>query len=105
MKGILCVSGSEQRYVFQALIFLLLLLLSLSYWYHICDCVDHSLISFPNFVLLSNGVVFFQGVHSSLDGCPGKTWGPDEKRINKLVFIGRNLDEAALRKGFKGCLV
>ncbi|KAJ7953370.1 COBW domain-containing protein 1-like [Quillaja saponaria] len=47
----------------------------------------------------------FQGVHSMLDGCPGKTWAPDEKRINKLVFIGRNLDEAALRKGFKGCLV
>lgn len=46
----------------------------------------------------------FQGVHSTLDGCPGKTWGPDEKRINKLVFIGRNLDETALRKGFKGCL-
>ncbi len=40
-----------------------------------------------------------------LDGCPGKAWGPDEKRINKLVFIGRNLDETALRKGFKGCLV
>lgn len=47
----------------------------------------------------------FQGVHSILDGCPGKAWGPDEMRINKLVFIGRNLDEAALRKGFKGCLV
>ncbi|KAK7250587.1 hypothetical protein RIF29_33112 [Crotalaria pallida] len=47
----------------------------------------------------------FQGVHSMLDGCPGKTWEPQEKRINKLVFIGRNLDETALRKGFKGCLV
>ncbi|CAL5441131.1 unnamed protein product [Camellia sinensis] len=29
----------------------------------------------------------FQGVQSILDGCPGKAWGPDEKRINKLVFI------------------
>ncbi|GAB4834809.1 hypothetical protein Ancab_033077 [Ancistrocladus abbreviatus] len=46
-----------------------------------------------------------QGVHSMLDGSPGKTWGPDEKRTTKLVFIGRHLDEAALRKGFKGCLV
>ncbi|XP_047341356.1 P-loop guanosine triphosphatase YjiA-like [Impatiens glandulifera] len=46
-----------------------------------------------------------QGVQSILDGCPGKAWGTDEKRINKLVFIGRNLDEIALRKGFKGCLV
>ncbi|KAK1364777.1 CobW C-terminal domain-containing protein [Heracleum sosnowskyi] len=47
----------------------------------------------------------FQGVHSTLDGCPGKTWEPEEKRINKIVFIGRHLDETALRKGFKGCLV
>ncbi|KAK7360618.1 hypothetical protein VNO77_02625 [Canavalia gladiata] len=47
----------------------------------------------------------FQGVHSMLDGCPGKTWEPNEKRINKLVFIGRNLDETALRKGFRGCQV
>ncbi|KAK9928178.1 hypothetical protein M0R45_025324 [Rubus argutus] len=61
MKGVLCVAGSDQRYV-------------------------------------------FQGVHSTLDGCPGSTWGPDEKRINRLVFIGRNLDETTLRKGFKGCL-
>ncbi|XP_074382527.1 uncharacterized protein LOC141724325 isoform X2 [Apium graveolens] len=47
----------------------------------------------------------FQGVHSTLDGCPGKTWEPEEKRVNKIVFIGRHLDETALRKGFKGCLV
>ncbi|CAL5185983.1 unnamed protein product [Lathyrus oleraceus] len=47
----------------------------------------------------------FQGVHSMLDDSPGKTWESNEKRINKLVFIGRNLDETALRKGFKGCLV
>ncbi|WOK95811.1 hypothetical protein Cni_G04518 [Canna indica] len=53
----------------------------------------------------STGRFVFQGVHSMLDGCPAKPWGPDEKRINKLVFIGRNLDEAALRKAFKGCLI
>ncbi|XP_052170091.1 uncharacterized protein LOC127786624 isoform X9 [Diospyros lotus] len=53
----------------------------------------------------SNERYVFQGVQSMLDGCPGKAWGQDEKRINKLVFIGRNLDETALKKGFKGCLV
>ncbi|KAL8054052.1 hypothetical protein ABFX02_05G112800 [Erythranthe guttata] len=62
MKGILSVTDSEQRYVFQA-------------------------------------------VHSIFDGCPGKEWDPEEKRVNKIVFIGRNLDENALRKGFRGCLV
>ncbi|XP_049936980.1 uncharacterized protein LOC116266414 isoform X2 [Nymphaea colorata] len=45
-----------------------------------------------------------QGVHSMLDGCPAKPWGPDEKRESKLVFIGKNLDETALRKGFNGCI-
>ncbi|URE08241.1 hypothetical protein MUK42_03945 [Musa troglodytarum] len=53
----------------------------------------------------STGRFVIQGVHSTLDGCPAKPWGPDEKRISKLVFIGRNLDEAALRKAFKGCLI
>ncbi|XP_051181564.1 uncharacterized protein [Lolium perenne] len=53
----------------------------------------------------STGRFVFQGVHSMLEGCPAKPWEPDEKRINKFVFIGRNLDEAALRKAFKGCLL
>ncbi|BAF15667.1 uncharacterized protein [Oryza sativa Japonica Group] len=53
----------------------------------------------------STGRFVFQGVHSMLEGCPAKPWEPDEKRFNKLVFIGRNLDEAALRKAFKGCLL
>ncbi len=44
----------------------------------------------------------FQGVHMIFDGTFGKPWG-DEKRTNRLVFIGRNLDEAALRAGFSGC--
>ncbi|KAK8964452.1 hypothetical protein KSP40_PGU004966 [Platanthera guangdongensis] len=45
------------------------------------------------------------GVHSTIDGCPAKPWRHDEKRINKLVFIGRNLDEISLRKAFNGCLI
>lgn len=45
----------------------------------------------------------FQGVHSIIDGSVGKPWG-NEKRINKIVFIGKNLDEAALRKGFRSCI-
>lgn len=45
----------------------------------------------------------FQGVHMTLDGRPGKPWKPNEPRRNELVFIGRNLDEAALRSGFQAC--
>ncbi|HEY9641155.1 MAG TPA: GTP-binding protein [Coleofasciculaceae cyanobacterium] len=47
----------------------------------------------------------FQGVHMTLDGRPGKPWKSSEVRRNELVFIGRNLDEAALRDGFQACLV
>ena len=60
-----------------------------------------------------NGVVtcryFFQGVHMLLSfGCSaagmGKPWGPSEKRVNKLVFIGRNLDRTELNNDFRACL-
>lgn len=47
----------------------------------------------------------FQGVHMTLDGRPGKPWKPDESRRNELVFIGRDLNEMALRDEFLTCLV
>jgi len=31
-------------------------------------------------------------------------WGKDEKRINKFVFIGKNLDRKELTKGLMECL-
>jgi len=46
----------------------------------------------------------FQAVHMVMDGSPGATW-PDEKRINKIVFIGKNLNREELENGFKSCLV
>ncbi len=46
----------------------------------------------------------FQGVHMVFDGRPDRPWG-DEPRHNALVFIGRNLDRAALEAGFRSCLV
>lgn len=45
----------------------------------------------------------FQGVHMLMDGDTGRPWG-DRERINRLVFIGRNLDRAALEAGFTACL-
>jgi G3E family GTPase len=45
----------------------------------------------------------FQGVHMLFDGRPDRTWG-DEPRVNKLIFIGRNLDRELLTKGFRKCL-
>lgn len=46
----------------------------------------------------------FHGVHMTLEGRPGKIWMPHEARLNEIVFIGRNLDEGALRGGFARCL-
>lgn len=47
--------------------------------------------------------IIFQGVHMLIDGANGGPWG-DRTRENKLVFIGRNLDRAALTAGFRSCL-
>uniref|UniRef100_A0A6N2KJN8 CobW C-terminal domain-containing protein n=1 Tax=Salix viminalis TaxID=40686 RepID=A0A6N2KJN8_SALVM len=47
----------------------------------------------------------FQGVHDIFQGSPERLWGPDEPRMNKIVFIGKNLDAQELEKGFKACLL
>jgi G3E family GTPase len=46
----------------------------------------------------------FQGVHMILDGDHQRPWGADEKRDSRIVFIGRKLDEAKIRKGFESCI-
>jgi G3E family GTPase len=45
-----------------------------------------------------------QGVHMIVEGNHQRRWRDDEKRESRLVFIGKKLDEQALRKGFEGCL-
>jgi len=45
----------------------------------------------------------FQGVHMLFDGRPDRPWRR-EPRKNTLIFIGRNLDRAALNDGFRACL-
>jgi G3E family GTPase len=45
-----------------------------------------------------------QGVHMIIEGNHQRKWRDDEKRDSRLVFIGRNLDEQALRSGFESCL-
>jgi G3E family GTPase len=46
----------------------------------------------------------FQAVHMILEGDFQGPWRPQDKRYSRLVFIGRNLDEAALRAGFESCI-
>ena len=45
----------------------------------------------------------FQGVHMTLDTTVGSEWG-SSPRVNKLIFIGKNLDREALNAGFRACL-
>jgi len=45
----------------------------------------------------------FQGVHMILDGDLQRDWKKDEKRVSRIVFIGRNLKPDALREGFLAC--
>ncbi|KAL4584579.1 hypothetical protein LXL04_009182 [Taraxacum kok-saghyz] len=47
----------------------------------------------------------FQGVHDIFQGSPDRPWNPEEERVNKIVFIGKNLDAQELEKGFKSCLM
>ncbi len=47
--------------------------------------------------------IVFQGVHMLFTAEPGSEWG-EEPRKNQLVFIGRNLDEYAIRADFQKCL-
>ena len=45
----------------------------------------------------------FQAVHMILEGDLQREWGPNERRWSRAVFIGRDLDEAALKAGFEAC--
>jgi G3E family GTPase len=47
----------------------------------------------------------FQGVHEQINFGPAQEpWKEDEERVNKFVFIGKNLDRAELTKSLMECL-
>ena len=45
----------------------------------------------------------FQAVHMILEGDLQRPWREDDDRHSRMVFIGRDLDEAALQSGFEAC--
>ena len=47
----------------------------------------------------------FQGVHMMLEGDHQRKWKDDEPRESRLIFIGRELPEKAIRDGFESCIV
>ena len=65
----------------------------------------------PN-ILRLKGIIAFkgdpdryvvQGVHMIIEGDHQRPWKEDEKHESRLVFIGRELDPAALEAAFKAC--
>jgi len=46
-----------------------------------------------------------QGVHHNIDLQPHGKWKEDEKRINKIVFIGHDLPRNELLNNLYSCLV
>jgi len=52
----------------------------------------------------TNKRLVFQGVHMLFDAKFDREWAIGEARQNTLVFIGRNLDRAALTADFHACL-
>ncbi|MGE3623988.1 MAG: GTP-binding protein [Bdellovibrionales bacterium] len=48
----------------------------------------------------SNARLAIQGVHMMMEGSNLSPWKDGEKRQSRMVFIGRKLDEKALREGF-----
>ncbi|MDE2378681.1 GTP-binding protein [Bradyrhizobium sp.] len=47
----------------------------------------------------------FQGVHMMLEGDHQRKWKEGEPRESRVVFIGRELPEEAIREGFARCIV
>lgn len=48
--------------------------------------------------------VVFQGVQTMFDAKPDRLWNVGEKKVSQLVFIGKDLDEAKIRRGFAACI-
>jgi len=51
----------------------------------------------------NNRRLVFQAVHMILEGDLQREWREGEARRSRMVFIGRNLDQAQLKAGFESC--
>ena len=47
----------------------------------------------------------YQGVHMMFKGEFTDAWADGEERINRLIFIGKNLNRDELTRAFEACLV
>jgi hypothetical protein len=54
-------------------------------------------------ILILSSPVYMQAVHMLFEGSPDRLWREDEKRISRMVFIGRELDKEAFEEAFNRC--
>lgn len=59
----------------------------------------------PPLIALASSLRSAQGVHTIFEGTPDRKWHEGEKRVCKMVFIGRELDREAFKEAFEHCLV
>ena len=52
----------------------------------------------------SDEQIVFQGVHKQFGTTAGKSWEGKEP-VNRLIFIGRDLDEEIIKESLISCLV
>jgi G3E family GTPase len=45
-----------------------------------------------------------QGVHQMFEGLPDREWKDGEERVNKMVFIGKDLPQQLMKECFEECL-
>lgn len=48
--------------------------------------------------------VVFHSVHLVSEFTKGELWGDSEQKVSRIVFIGRNLDSAAIKRGLSHCV-
>lgn len=46
----------------------------------------------------------FQAVHMLFEGNPERSWQPGEKRVSKMVIIGKELDKGVFEQAFNNCI-
>src|SRR5262249_52439394 len=75
-----------------------------AWWSHVLETQGPRLYRMKGFLDFQDSPhrVVIQGVHMMMDTQDLGPWG-NRPRCSQLVLIGRNLDEAALRKGFEEC--
>ncbi|XP_042485623.1 uncharacterized protein LOC122065843 isoform X3 [Macadamia integrifolia] len=103
-KGLLSVEGMNERFVFQVRCVGRRLDPVTGKIYHLKNFPPESDEIRARLITRSDDTAE-KGVHDIFQGSPDRLWAPGEPRINKIVFIGKNLDAQALEKGFKACLL